>query len=199
MGKTQLAIFDLDGTLFDTREVNFLAYREALREEGHDLDRISFETLGSGRHYKDFLPFIIDRPSDGLMERIHRRKKELYPGFLSQSVINEHLIRLIRLMRDDYHIALVTTASRTNCLDILDYHQIRPLFELILAQEDVAALKPEPEGFLKAMAHFDASPARTLIFEDSPAGLEAARRCGASLLAVFNNLTGGFSHDHCSL
>ena len=30
MKKTKLALFDLDGTLFDTDEVNYAAYRDAL-------------------------------------------------------------------------------------------------------------------------------------------------------------------------
>lgn len=32
--KDYLAIFDLDGTLFDTGEVNYVSYREALRPYG---------------------------------------------------------------------------------------------------------------------------------------------------------------------
>jgi beta-phosphoglucomutase len=182
--RKHLAIFDLDGTLFDTRAVNFCAYQQALREEGYDFDRAFFESRCDGGHYRDFLPLIVGEAAGELVERIHRRKKELYPDFLFHSVVNEHLFRLIGLMRGAYHIALVTTASRANCLDILERHQKTPLFELILAQEDVAAVKPDPEGFQKAMAHFGIERAHTLIFEDSPAGLEAAKRCGAGVLAV---------------
>ena len=37
MAKKKLAIFDMDGTLVDTKDVNYFAYREALQEQGFDL------------------------------------------------------------------------------------------------------------------------------------------------------------------
>ena len=184
--KNKLAIFDLDGTLFDTCSVNFFAYQRALREEGYILDRNYYKTQCNGRYFRDFLPLIIDNPTDDLIERIHHRKKQLYPTFLHHAVINSHLFCLIEQIHDEYHIALVTTASKANCIEILDHNNKTSLFELILTQEDVFSVKPDPEGFLKAMAHFGIAPKFTLVFEDSSVGIEAARRCGTSILAVLN-------------
>ena len=36
--KNQLAIFDLDGTLFDTRMVNYLSYKKALNEFNAEIE-----------------------------------------------------------------------------------------------------------------------------------------------------------------
>ena len=36
--KTRLALFDLDGTLYDTRRVNFLSYQKALEQFGYTMD-----------------------------------------------------------------------------------------------------------------------------------------------------------------
>ena len=182
--KSNLAVFDLDGTLFDTRAVNFLAYQEALREEGYSLDREFYKSQCDGKYYKDYLPLLIKSISDDLMERIHIRKKILYPAFLSHCAINEHLFRLIELMRSNYHIALVTTASKANCMDILDCFQKTQLFELIICQEDVTAVKPDPEGFFKAMSYFDTMPTQTIIFEDSQTGIEAAQKAGAVVFKI---------------
>ena len=184
--KTKLAIFDLDGTLFDTREVNFLSYEIALREEGYTLDRQFYESQCNGIHYKEYLPLIIDKPSKDLMERIHYRKKKLYPMFLSHAKANKHLIHLIRLIRSDYHIALVTTASKSNCMSLLEHFNISSLFELILTQEDVTNMKPDPEGFIKAINYFGVTPENTLIFEDSDSGIEAAKKCSTSILSVLD-------------
>jgi len=185
--KNKLAIFDLDGTLFDTRSVNFLAYQKALAEEGFILGREFYESNCNGKYYKDYLPLLISNPTDELMERIHCRKKILYKSFLSYAIVNTHLFCLIELMRDTYHISLVTTASKKNTMDILEYHQKTSLFELILSQEDVTSVKPNPEGFLKAMRYFDITPEHTLIFEDSPSGIAAAKSSGASILVSIDN------------
>ena len=44
--------------------------------------------------------------------------------------------------------------------------------------------KPAPDGFLMAMEHFGVAPADTIIFEDSPEGIQAAQASGAPYLLV---------------
>lgn len=54
----------------------------------------------------------------------------------------------------------------------------------ILSGADVARSKPFPDCFLEAMRREGCTPAETLIFEDSPIGLEAACRSGAAYIRV---------------
>lgn len=79
--KQQLAIFDLDGTLFDTKEVNYLAYRSALSEFGFILDKDRFLTASCGKHYTEFLPILTEGPSESLIIRVHSRKKNFMLNF----------------------------------------------------------------------------------------------------------------------
>ena len=55
MPKKKLAIFDMDGTLVDTKDVNFYAYKEALEEEGFSLSYEYYCKFCNGRHYTVFL------------------------------------------------------------------------------------------------------------------------------------------------
>lgn len=184
--KNKLAIFDLDGTLFDTRAINFYAYQKALEEEGFSLERDFYESECNGKYYKDYLPLLIPNPSNELMERIHENKKQLYPAFLKHAAENTHLFHIISCIKNEYHIALVTTASKANCFDILSYFHKTDLFEHILTHNDVEKVKPDPEGFLKAMDFFKISAENTIIFEDSPSGILAAQKSGATVFAVSN-------------
>ena len=54
----------------------------------------------------------------------------------------------------------------------------------MLSNEDVARSKPDPEIYLSAMKRLGVTPAQTLVVEDAPHGLEAARRAGAHLCRV---------------
>ncbi len=56
--------------------------------------------------------------------------------------------------------------------------------DLILSDEDCTRGKPDPEGFLKALELLKASPDEALVFEDSPAGIEAAHRGGIAVAFV---------------
>lgn len=180
----KLIIVDLDGTLFDTKDVNFHAYRQALAEHGFDLDYNYYCSCCNGRHYTQFLPQITTEDTQ-VLSSIHARKKALYPQFLEKARPNEGLIDILRAMRGTCRTALVTTASRANCDDILNHFQLAELFDLVLTQDDVAYSKPNPEGFLKAMTHFGTTAEETIIFEDSDVGLEAAKRTGASYYQTF--------------
>ena len=60
----------------------------------------------------------------------------------------------------------------------LKQFEITDLFDLVLTHDDIMNSKPNPEGFLKAMEYFEATPEETIIFEDSDVGLEAAEKSG---------------------
>lgn len=178
-----LAIFDLDGTLFNTNDVNYYAYKQALKEFGFDLDYDYFCKECNGKHYKIFLPQIATDEEE-IMELIHERKMDLYKTYLGSAKVNTHLFNLLETMKNNYYIALVTTASKRSCYDIIEKFDKIPLFDLILTQEDVKKVKPNPEGFLKAMNYFSMKPENTIIFEDSNIGIEAARETGSTVLVV---------------
>ena len=54
----------------------------------------------------------------------------------------------------------------------------------ILSGLDIEHAKPAPDCFLEAMRREGCTPQQTLIFEDSPIGIEAARRSGAGYFVV---------------
>ena len=178
----KLALFDLDGTLFNTSDVNYWAYSSALSEKGYSIDYEYYCNYCNGRHYKVFLPEIIS--DEEIIDYIHKRKKELYKDFLEKAIINEHLFSIINNLKKDYYVAVVTTASKKNTYDILEYFEKKDIFDLILTQDEVSKSKPDPEGYLKAMKYFGIDSKDTLIFEDSEVGIQAARASGATVFVV---------------
>ena len=52
----KLAIFDMDGTLFNTNNINYYAYKEALDKYNVSIDYEYYCRFCNGRHYLDFLP-----------------------------------------------------------------------------------------------------------------------------------------------
>ena len=180
--KDYLALFDLDGTLFDTGDVNYYAYKDALEPYEIKLDKEYFVKHCNGRHYTEFLPELMG-DSDHI-ESVHEAKKMAYVRNLDKARPNYHLFKMINQMRNTYYLAIVTTASRQNTMDILSYFNYQALSEFIVTQEDISKVKPDPEGFLIAMKHFEIDAHHTLIFEDSDVGVQAAKATGASVFIV---------------
>ena len=179
----KLIMVDLDGTLLDTREVNYRAYREAIMPYGFEIDYRYYCDFCNGRHYLDFLPQITTEDRE-ILQNIHQRKKAVYSKYIKYARVNRQLVDLITVCRGSYKTALVTTASQENTFEILDYFNLTDLFDLILTHEDVKKDKPDPEGYVMAMKKFNASPDECLVFEDSDIGVEAAEKSGATILIV---------------
>lgn len=186
MKKKRLAIFDMDGTLFDTKEVNYQAYQEAMILSGFEkeLNYEYFSAFCNGSHYRKFLPAILPGILPEQMERIHNYKKEAYINHLGSAKVHEHLFCMIDCIQQQYQIALATTASRKNTEDLLNYFMVTEKFDFLITQEDVSATKPSPECFILAMEAAGVNCANTIIFEDSKEGIEAAQASGAAYVSV---------------
>lgn len=183
MKKKYLAIFDLDGTLFDTVDVNYNAYRDALAKFDVKLDYDYFAEKCNGRRYTEFLPKIMGELADHI-EEVHQAKKNAYIENLDKARVNVHLLEIIKNIKRTYHIAIVTTASRKNAMDILSYFGYQDLFEYMISQEDITHVKPDPEGFNLVMNHFEMEANHVVIFEDSDVGIQAAKATGATVFVV---------------
>ena len=140
--KNKLAMVDLDDTLIFTLNANYSAYKEALKEKGISFSRDYYAHNCNGRNYRDFLPEILGDDSEAI-EHIHDRKIELYAECLKNAEPNERLIDILRAIKPDYYIALVTTATKANVDRILDHFELRELFDTVVTQNDVGKSKPD--------------------------------------------------------
>ena len=185
--KNKLAIFDLDGTLFDTKDVNYNAYQNAIKMLGIDseIDYNNFCNFYNGKNYREFLPKIIPDITEEQMKNIHNFKKNIYTQYLDKARKNELLFLMIQEIKEKFYISIVTNASKKNVEDILEKFFVKKLFDLLITQEDVESPKPSAEGFLKAMRYFNISKENTIIFEDSEIGIQAADKAEVDYVRVY--------------
>ncbi len=179
----KLIMVDLDGTLIDTKKTNYFAYKSALETYGYTIDYTYYCKFCNGRHYLDFLPNIATNEIE-IIKKIHILKQKKYLDYLEYAKINKTLTDLIYLLRNKCKIALVTTASKGNTYSILEWFNIKDAFDLILTQEDVEKPKPDPDGYLKAIAYFNVHSDEAIIFEDSSIGIKAAEQAGVPCFVV---------------
>ena len=176
-------ITDFDGTLVDTFEANLRAYQKAYQSVGLDI---------TAEKYRECFGFRFERlmTATGVFDErtanaIKEAKKEIYPTFFQYLNPNKALIELIR----SFHAmggktAIASTARKENLMNVVNYLDLAPMFDLIFAGVDVKQGKPSPEIYIKTMEALGVQPEEVLIFEDSPVGIEAARASGAHVLVV---------------
>jgi HAD superfamily hydrolase (TIGR01509 family) len=81
-------------------------------------------------------------------------------------------------------MAVVTGGYQAVCRKILDHLGIVDAFATIVASEDTARHKPDPDPFLEAARRLGVRPERCVVWEDSSLGIEAARRAGMHWIDV---------------
>jgi len=181
--------FDLDGTLVDTHEANFRAYKQAAHDViGAELGEDLKKRIKAGESSKDFLPSLLPEISDEQVSAVNTRKKEVYPDHLHVSELNAYLSHFLQQMSEHYITALVTTAKKDNAEAVLKAHGIDGYFNFKIFGHDVKAMKPDPEAYLLALEKAGLSADEVIAFEDSQKGIDAATAAGIKTIHIRNFL-----------
>jgi HAD superfamily hydrolase (TIGR01509 family) len=185
----KLIIFDLDGVLVEAKEIHYETLNTALYEIDPKFIITKNEHLSTYDGLKTSQKLNMLSKIKGLPESKHsevwKRKQELTLHEISKIKENEKLIQLFKeLKNNNYLSACCSNSIRRSVLIMLSKVGLIEYFDLILSNEDVKNSKPHPEIYWKAISMMGVLPDETLIIEDSPPGLLAADRSGASVLRV---------------
>jgi len=187
-------IFDFDGVLADSEPLHLAAFQQVLAPEGILLARDDYYATYLGYDDHDAIALALRRhgqPDDGARVRaLMARKAECFLGLVAQGVaLFPGAAALVREAAAHVPLAIGSGALRNEIELILEHAGLRSAFAAIVSAEDVAHGKPAPDTYLQACAALGArlpglAPADCAVVEDSPDGVEAARRAGMRCLAV---------------
>ncbi len=189
-------LFDLDGTLQDTEVLYVKAWQQAYQEK---------ECLVS---HDEACAIVYGRAKDNVYELFRARFPEAYPDLES---IEEPLARnfnALRSVRDiripgsielldrlaEHHpVAIVSGNSRQDVSEAIATLDIGSKLAFFLGCEDYTPGKPDPACFLLAAQRLNIPPWQCLVFEDSEAGVRAAKSAGMTCIAL--NRPGTLNRD----
>lgn len=185
MATVKAFFFDLDGTLVDTHEANFLAYQQAILDVvGKEAPDELREYIKQGRSSHEFLPMVVEGISADEVQRVNEQKKHTYKIFASQSVPNDYLVGLLKSFSKHHVTVLVTTAKRQNAETILEAHGLKDSFTFTIYGDEVKNMKPDPEAYLLAVEKAGVTPEEVMVFEDSEKGIAAAEAAGLNVVHI---------------
>jgi beta-phosphoglucomutase family hydrolase len=177
---TRAFIFDLDGTLADTMPAHFIAWTKVARKYGLLFPEARFYALGGVPTTKIAAMLIQEAGLSLDAQVVSLEKEQAYFDSLAPEGIHAiaPVLDLARRHRAEGPLAIASGGVRRVVMRSLEALGITDWFQAIVAAEDTARHKPEPDVFLEAARRLNADPATCTVYEDTDIGLEAARRAG---------------------
>jgi beta-phosphoglucomutase len=193
-GNSTLAIiWDMDGTMADTREAHWLAWKQILSEEKYDLTWETFLKTFGQRNDAILRSLLGASLPDAEVIRIGDAKEQVFRDVLKDNGVKllPGSMQLIdQAKTHGWPQAIVSSAPRLNITTILEVINHPDTFNVLICAEDVSQGKPHPEGCIAAATKLGVSPVNCIVLEDAPAGLAAARNAGMACVGVLS------THDH---
>jgi beta-phosphoglucomutase family hydrolase len=181
------AIFDWDGVVVDSSAHHERSWEILAEEEGLSLPDDHFRR-GFGQKNERIIPAILkwtDDPDE--IRRLSLRKEALYRVLMRRdglTVLPGARELLESLGQAGVPCAVGSSTHRENLDVAFEKSGLLPFFGAVVTAEDVSHGKPDPEVFLVAAERIGVEPSRCIVFEDVPAGVEAALAGGMKAVAL---------------
>lgn len=173
-------LLDMDGTLVDSDAVVERIWRRWSAEKGLDPDEVL--RVAHGRQgYSTMAALLPGRP----MEINYAENRDMLAQETAdvEGVVPVPGAQAFLTAVEPLAHALVTSADLALADARMNAAGVR-MPRLRITAESVGASKPDPEGFLKGSALLGFEPADCVAFEDSGAGITAARQAGMRVVGV---------------
>ena len=189
MQPSQLFLFDLDGTLIDSR-ADLAAAVNAMRAR-HGLAALPLETVAA--YVGDGVRVLAQRALEGAPvdpDLAAREVSAAYAAHLTdRTTAYPGVDAGLRALRAAGHdLALVTNKPAPHARRLMDHFGWTPLFAAILGGGDTPELKPSPLPLQTAMQRTGHAPKTTWMVGDHHTDLEAARRAGVKSIYLASGI-----------
>ena len=194
-------IFDFDGLILDTETPEYLAWKNIYQEHGFELPHDEWVKIVGGYGLSSF---DAAEHLSLLLSSSQRAQGQLDSASLRARHISESgaLIRaqpilpgVMDIIHEAKRLGLKLAIASSSPHSWVDGHAKRlgifDDFDVIVCADDVGVgrTKPNPDLFLTALNQLQIQKEAAVVLEDSPNGIEAAKRAGIFVVVVPNPLT----------
>lgn len=196
MNKLYGLIFDVDGVIADTEPLNAVVTTRVL-DDMFGLKGVKPEDFdaGIGKGAEKYVQAGADAHGLSLSEEQIKAAALLRERYLIEAIQQDPLpafagvLELIEAAfhRGDFRLAIATSGSRELSQAILNSAKVPYQRMVYVNGSEITRKKPDPQLFLTAARRMGLAPARCLVIEDAPSGVQAAKAAGTKCIAVTNS------------
>lgn len=171
-------LFDMDGTLLDSRAVVERIMTDWAVDNG--IDPVALLAVSHGRRTVDVVREFAKDGTDCVAEAASLEAAET--SDVRGIVAVPGAIDLVNELPPE-RWAVVTSAGRDLAIRRMTAAGL-PVPEVLVTAEDIEHGKPDPSGFILAAKQLGTQAEHCLVFEDAPAGIQAGLNAGSDVIAI---------------
>lgn len=181
------ALFDMDGTMFDTERIYSEGWLAGAKQYGYPLTEemlVAFHGQSPEENCKNFKNLFGEDARYWEVRDV--RRKYVEEKLAKYGVpVKPGLFRILPALRErGIRICIATATARERAEALWAETGITPYIDFAVCGDEVTACKPDPEIFLTAAAKCQASPSECLVLEDAANGIRAAHRAGCHPILI---------------
>lgn len=180
-------IFDCDGTLAHSMPLHLDAWNHGLKTAGAPFQLKGENFLEvAGMSMQQTIEHWNDQHQLSMKPNVViDSKMDYFHDNLDEIVGLEPVIAFAReCLSAGALLSVASGGSRPDVIDTLKRIGVLELFPVVVTADDVARAKPHPDLFLKAAKEMGVAPTDCLVIEDSPLGVEGAKRAGMDAILI---------------
>jgi beta-phosphoglucomutase len=171
-------IFDFNGTLSDDEPVLCEIFIRLFAEHGRPMSAQEYFDHLAGLSDPEIVTRWLGKDHPDVRAVIDQRESRYRDASADGSTIHEHTREAVRFAAERVPLAICSGAAQSEIRPVVEAAGLTECFRAVVASDDVTNGKPDPEGYLKALALLEADPADAVVFEDTEAGIASARGAG---------------------
>ena len=182
MRELKVALFDLDGVVFDTEPQYTIFWGSQCRLYHPERPGLEHEIKGSTLQqiYDKWWSGELEKERDTVTERLNEFEAQMSYDYVEGF---EAFVRDLR--KNGVKTAVVTSSNMPKMESVFRARpEFKSLFDAILTSEDFAESKPSPDCYLKGAERFGATPEECVVLEDSINGLKSGRAAGMFVVGL---------------
>ncbi len=185
MNNIKAFIFDLDGTLVETEHIYIEAIENVLKEANCSISHAEAVKMVIGISWEGIKNHIFTRFPGKFDENIAIKVAKHYMRIRSQSNIEiKSSVDLLKNLANEFPVCIVSGSMREDIKSNIKLMGIENCLKFYLGTEDYSPGKPDPTCYKLAAHMLNLPPENCLVFEDSFAGVTAAKKAGMHCVAL---------------
>lgn len=185
-------LFDIDGTLLDTKEFILQAFEYILKKNNFDVPDRGVISSMVGMDFHEMYSILSGIPAKDTQYLIDSHRKFQVENTHLSVVYPNTISVLEKLKNKNYKLAFITSRSKQTSEKTLEEAGILKFFDIGVSVEDAPEAKPSPVPLLMAMEKLSSKPDETVMVGDSHFDVEAGINAGTKTIRC----TYGFHTDH---